>query len=79
MTNKKRVLAAAAGLTVLAAFGAGVLVARATPGGATRNKLSFAGNVQPVPASGATVSFTFTNTDDTTTCTASAGSPSLGR
>jgi hypothetical protein len=77
MTNKKRALVGFGTLLLLGGFGAGILVARATPGGATRNKLSFAGNVQPVPAAGATVSFTFSNTDDTTTCTASAGSPSF--
>lgn len=77
MTKKSRVLAGIAGLAVVAAFAAGMLVARATPSGSTRNKLSFAGNIQPVPAAGATIGFTFTNTDDATTCSVSAGSPAI--
>ena len=77
MTKKNGLIAAAAGVALLAAFGTGMLVARATPAEATRNKLSFSGNIQPVPAAGAAVSFTFTNNDDSTTCTASAGTPSI--
>ena len=66
-------LASAAAL----AFTAGVLVAKAGPGGATASKLSFSGNVQPRPAAGASVSFAFANTSDGTTCTASAGAPAF--
>ena len=58
-------------------FTAGILVARAKPGGATVSTLSFAGNVNPIPPAGSLMTFAFNNTDDETSCTAPAGTPAF--
>lgn len=73
MTSRLRIVLALSAAAAL--FGGGVLVARATPGGATKNKLSFAGRVSPKPTAGTALRFTFKN--GTATCTPPDATPSF--